>query len=357
MNRRLKIALAADPEVPVPPRLYGGIERVIHFLAEGLWARGHDVTLFAHEDSKISGRLVPYGGQSSHSALDTSRNASTIASRLMLGDVDVIHSFARLAYLAPLALTSTPKLMSYQRPITPASVRAAIRLFGRTLRFTACGRHMIGALADEATWHVIPNGVPIATFTYQPSVSGQAPFVFLGRIEEIKGTHLAIEIARRAGRTLVIAGNIAPEHQPFFDERIKPAIDGMRVRYVGPVDDRQKNELLGSAAALLMPILWEEPFGIVMAEALACGTPVIGFNRASVPEVVRQGVTGWIGKDVDELSALANHVSTLSRRACRTAAEERFSDDVIVSAYERVYFESLTGTTATTAPQQELRNA
>jgi glycosyltransferase involved in cell wall biosynthesis len=339
VSRPLNIAIAADPELPVPPRLYGGIERVIHFLAEGLTARGHNVTLFAHADSNISGRLVPYGGSSSHSLLDTMRNASRIAVSMFGGETDVIHSFGRLAYLAPLALTSTPKLMSYQRPVTPTSVHAAVRLFGRTLSFSACGRHMIGALADEAPWHVIPNGVPLSAFTYQPAVPANAPFVFLGRVEEIKGTHLAIDIARRAGRALVIAGNIAAEHQEYFDQRIKPSVDGVKVRFIGAVDDRQKNELLGAAAALLMPILWDEPFGIVMAEALACGTPVIGFNRASVPEVVSQGITGWIGRDVEELAALANHVSTLSRRACRTAAESRFSDDVIVGAYEALYLE------------------
>src|SRR5689334_17064275 len=109
MSRPLNIAIAADPELPVPPRLYGGIERVIHLLAEGLTARGHNVTLFAHADSNISGRLVPYGGASSHSLLDTMRNASRIAVSMIRGETDVIHSFGRLAYLAPLALTSTPK--------------------------------------------------------------------------------------------------------------------------------------------------------------------------------------------------------------------------------------------------------
>ena len=223
MKKRLNIALAADPELPVPPRLYGGIERVLHFLAEGLTARGHDVTLFAHRDSRISGRLVPYSGTSSHSKLDTLRNAAAIARHA--GAADVIHSFGRLAYLAPLALTSTPKLMSYQRPVTPRSIRAAVRLFGRSISFTACGRHMVGALDAEAVWHVVPNGVPMSQFAYRESVDADAPLAFLGRVEEIKGPHLAIAAARQAGRRLVIAGNVPPEHQAFFDREIKPHVD------------------------------------------------------------------------------------------------------------------------------------
>src|SRR5206468_12466033 len=120
---------------------------------------------------------------------------------------------------------------------------------------------------------------------------------------EIKGPHLAIEVARRTGRRLILAGNISQGHESFFEQQVKPFIDGDRVRYVGPVDDLEKNQLLGEAAALLMPILWDEPFGIVMAEALACGTPVIGFQRASVPEVVADGVSGFLVNDVAQMAA------------------------------------------------------
>src|SRR5205814_8143024 len=143
----------------------------------------------------------------------------------------------------------------------------------------------------------------------------------LGRMEEEKGGHLAIEAARIAGRRLVIAGNVVPARRAYFDSRIKPYVDGRLVEYVGPVDDYEKNRLLGQAAALLMPILWDEPFGIVMAEALACGTPVIGFNRASVGEVVTDGVTGVLCADFAALCEGIRQVDTLDRRACREAAE------------------------------------
>ncbi len=126
----------------------------------------------------------------------------------------------------------------------------------------------------------------LSTYKFTSGVAPDAPFVFLGRIEEIKGPHLAIEIARRAGAKLIIAGNIPEEHRAWFDEMVAPFIDGSQVTFIGPVNDRQKSELLGQARALLMPIIWEEPFGLVMIEAMACGTPVIGMRRGAVPEVV-----------------------------------------------------------------------
>jgi glycosyltransferase involved in cell wall biosynthesis len=130
---------------------------------------------------------------------------------------------------------------------------------------------MVQAVSHIGRWHIIPNGVDIGTYAFQSEVEIDAPLVFLGRIEEIKGPHIAIEIARRTGRRLVIAGNIPEGKKGWFESQVLPYVDGKKITYLGPVDDAQKNDLLGKASALLMPILWEEPFGIVMAEALACG--------------------------------------------------------------------------------------
>ena len=337
MTNRLRIAVTSDPELPVPPVLYGGIERIVHFLVEGLTARGHDVVLFGHRDSRVSCELVPFPGTSSRSAVDSARNATTIARRIATGQFDVIHSFGRLAYLTPIAWSPIRKLMTYQRPITPASIIRARRLFGSSLEFTGCSRHLIQPVESLGTWHVVYNGVPLAAYTFRECVASDAPVVFLGRLEEIKGPHLAIESARLAGRNVVLAGNVEPEHQRYFDEQIRPLLNDTTVKYIGPVGDREKNELLGQAAALLMPILWDEPFGIVMAEALACGTPVIGFNRGSVPEIVAHGATGFLAADAREMAAGIRRIADLDRRACRVSAEERFSDQVIVSAYEALY--------------------
>jgi glycosyltransferase involved in cell wall biosynthesis len=337
MTKRLRIAITTDPELPVPPRLYGGIERIVHVLVEGLIADGHHVVLFGHRDSRVSCELVPLPGTSSQSAIDTARNATTIARRVADGHFDVIHSFGRLAYLTPLAWSPLRKIMTYQRPITPASIARARRLFGSSLEFTGCSRHLIRGVESLGRWHVVYNGVSLAAYTFRDGVAPDAPVVFLGRLEEIKGPHLAIESAGLAGRDIILAGNVESEHQRYFDEHIRPFVDESKVKYIGPVDDREKNDLLGRAAALLMPILWNEPFGIVMAEALACGTPVIAFNRGSVPELVDDDVTGFLVSDAQGMADAIRHSDSLSRRACRVAAEERFSDRVMVRAYEALY--------------------
>jgi glycosyltransferase involved in cell wall biosynthesis len=172
-------------------------------------------------------------------------------------------------------------------------------------------------------------------------VAADAPLVFLGRVERIKGPHHAIAIARRAGRRLVIAGNRVADADDagFFEREIAPHVDDDAVRYVGPVDDVQKNQLLGGAAALLMPIEWDEPFGIVMAEALACGTPVIGFPRGSVPEVIVDGKNGFRCRDIDEAATAAGRLDGIDRVAVRADAERRFGHDAIVDEYERLYAE------------------
>ena len=227
--------------------------------------------------------------------------------------------------------------MTYQREVSRRTVKLAGRIAGGSLEFTAVSRAMTVPVQDLGRWHVIPNGVSLSAYDFRPSVADDAPFVFLGRIEEIKGPHLAIEIARRTGRRLVIAGNIPPEHQAWFDAVIAPHVDGEAVRFVGPVNDAQKNVLLGDAAAFLMPILWEEPFGIVMAEAMACGTPVLGLARGAVPEVVVDGETGYVTETVDALADAARLVDRLDRADSRARVERLYSEDAVVDAYLDVY--------------------
>lgn len=337
----LKVALTVDPEIPVPPLHYGGIERIVDMLLRGLGARGHAVTLFAHPQSTAPAPLVPWPGAESSSRIDTVRNMATLSVAALRQRFDIIHSFSRLAYLGPLLPLPVPKLMSYQREVSVKTTSGAWRLSRGTLEFSAISQWMMKDVARIGRWHLVPNGVPLEQFTFREFVADDAPLVFLGRVEEIKGPHLAIEVARRAGRRLVIAGNIPDAHRQWFDRTIAPQIDGHAVTFVGPVDDRAKNELLGTAAAFLMPILWEEPFGIVMAEAMACGAPVLGFRRGAVPEVVEHGVTGFVEDDVGALVASVAGLGSLSRRACRDRVVAFYSDEVIVDAYERVYREML----------------
>jgi len=332
----MRIAVTVDPEIPVPPKLYGGIERVVHMLVRNLVARGHDVTLFAHRDSQVPCRLLSYPAERSAGATNIIRNLRHVTRELRKGDYDLVHSFGRLVYLLPVLPMRLPKIMSYQRTISPRSIVAGELLARGNLHFTACGRHMISRWGGDTRWHVVYNGVPIDAYSPIYDVSADAPLAYLGRIEPIKGVHLAIEVAQRSGRRLRIAGNVAPEHQGYFQQEIQPHLDD-NIEYIGPVDDRGKNELLGSSAALLMPILWEEPFGIVMAEALACGTPVIGLRRGSVPEIVQDGVNGFVCGSAEEMAAAVARISAIDRRRCRAGCEERFSDHAITDAYLDLY--------------------
>ena len=311
-------------------------------LARGLAANGHHVTLFAHVDSTWPGHLVPWPGKSSGSRHDTLLNAAKLASVVAKERFDVVHSFSRMAYLAPILPFSLPKIMSYQREINPRSVIWANALSRGSLRFTAISRWMMQHVENCGRWSLIPNGVPLSRYTFRREVAQEAPFVFLGRIEEIKGPHLAIEIARRANRRLVIAGNIPSEKRSWVEKNVLRYVDGKLVQFVGPVDDLQKNIILSEASALLMPILWEEPFGIVMAEAMACGTPVLGLRRGAVPEVVVDGITGFVADSIDGLVHAAGRLGSLDRLACRARVEALYSDVAIIAAFEQLYMESLT---------------
>lgn len=332
----MNIALTADPELPVPPRLYGGIERVVDVLARGLVARGHSVTLFAHRDSNSAGRLVSWPGLTSPSKADTARNAAALARHVAGRGYDIVHSFSRIATLTPILPLAVPKLMTYQRPVTRRTVRLGHALSRGTLAFSAISDWMMADVKDIGRWFMVPNGVP-DIYDFVPEVADDAPLVFLGRVEEIKGPHLAIEIAQRAGRRLVIAGNVPKGGEAWFQQLIAPHVDGDRVTYIGPVDDAQKNALLGEAAAFLMPILWDEPFGIVMAEALACGTPVLGLRRGAVPEVVEDGVSGYVRDTADELVTAVAQIGALDRAACRARVTAHYSAQAVVEGYLAVY--------------------
>ncbi|MCP9849782.1 glycosyltransferase [Cyanobium sp. Morenito 9A2] len=332
----MRIALTADPELPVPPLLYGGIERIIDLLARELTRRGHGVTLLAHPDSRTEAELVPWPGRSSRSRADTVRNAATLLREVRRRRFDLVHSFSRIAYLLPLLPLPIPKLMSYQRPISHRSIHLAQALSRGSLQFSAISRWMIEPVAAIGHWHLVPNGVELATYPFVADPGPMAPLVFLGRVEAIKGPHLAIEVARRTGLPLVIAGNVPLEHQDWFEATISPQLDE-QIAYIGPVDDTQKAILLGSARALLMPILWEEPFGIVMAEAMACGTPVLGFARGVVPEVVEHGVSGFVVEGVEALAEAVGRLELRHRRASRGRVERLYAAEAVADGYLKVY--------------------
>ncbi len=345
MRGSLRIVVTVDPIIPVPPRGYGGFERVVDVLVRGLVDRGHRVTLLAHPDSQVPVTLVPYGAPPHWGAVPRSTELWQVGSALLrlLREVDLVHSFGRLAALLPvLPVRSFPKIQSYGREIPWRGVRRASWLAGSSLTLTGCSTSLYerGLREGDNRWVTVYNPVDTLLYSATASVAPDAPLIFLGRVEQIKGTHNAIAIARAARRRLVIAGN-APE-RAYFEAEVAPHL-GESVSYVGEVDDAQKNTLLRSAAALLMPIEWEEPFGIVMAEAMACGTPVIGFRRGSVPEVVQEGVTGFIVGDIAEAVGAVARLPVVDRVGVRAVCEARFGSNVIVDGYEQLYREVLRG--------------
>ncbi len=339
----LRIAITADPYLPVPPRLYGGIERVIALLVSGLVRRGHEVTLIAHPESQTPAALIPYGASSHTDRVARMRELAQVASALIRvsSSIDIIHSFGRLAALLPvLPMRAVKKIQTYQREIPWSGVRRAAWLGGDSILFTGCSTSLYASAngaAGGTRWRTVFNCVDPSSYVSVTTVPDDAPLAFLGRIERIKGTHTAIAIARAAGRPLVIAGNVADAG--YFHTEVAPHIDDRTVSYIGEVDDAAKSRMLGGSAALLMPIAWDEPFGIVMAEAFACGTPVIGFRRGSVPEVVREGVNGFVVSDVPQAVAAVRQLHLLDRDAVRRDCEARFSCDATVDAYEALYQE------------------
>jgi glycosyltransferase involved in cell wall biosynthesis len=333
----MRILVTADPELPVPPIHYGGIERIVAGLVHGFSDRGHSVGLVANSGSTAPAEaLFPWPGLRSRSRLDTIRNTMALVRAVRKFEPDIVHSFSRLWYLAPVLPWRLPKVMSYQRRPSARTVGWASRMARGTLDFTGCSEHIchVGRRA-AGRWTAIHNFVDTSQFSFVPHVPADAPLVFLSRVESIKGPHLAIEAAKRCGRKLIIAGNYGatPADEEYWRTMILPQIDGEQIEYAGPVNDQQKNELLGRAAAMIVPIQWDEPFGIVFAEALACGTPVISCPRGALPEIVEEGRTGFLVESASDLPAAIGRIGELDRAACRKAAESRFGLDSICARY------------------------
>ena len=336
----MNILLTADPEIPVPPKTYGGIERIVDGLVTELRARGHRVGLVEHpESTAVTDGFYPWPGAASQNKTDTWKNAKTLRSAVRHFRPDLLHSFSRLAYMLPLLPSRLPKIMSYQREPSVRTTTWSRRLSRGSLRFTGCSEYICRlGRRSGGDWTAIHNFVELPKFTFQPEVAPDAPLVFLSRIEPIKGTHLAIEVARRAGRRLIIAGNHYDEGENgrYWREQIEPCL-GPDVEYVGPVNDVQKNDLLGRAAAMLVPVQWDEPFGIVFAESLACGTPVISCPRGALPEIVREGVDGFLAADVASLAAKVALLPGIERNNCRSRVESEFEAGVVTGRYVELY--------------------
>jgi glycosyltransferase involved in cell wall biosynthesis len=326
-----------DPGIPVPPVLYGGIERIVFILAEQYTKMGHKVTLLAGPKSYCSGETVTFGSNELDKSKSTVRKEIRFVWRYVHGhrnDFDLIHNFGRLVYLLPVLNHSVKKIMSYQREVAKKNIRMVALLPHKNLLFTACSSYCMSTGNVAGRWDAIYNGIDFANYQLTETVKDDAPLMFLGRLDRIKGVRTAIQVAKQTKNKLIIGGNIShtTDNYEYFKTEIEPLIDDQQIVYLGPLNDEAKNKYLGQAKALLFPIEWDEPFGIVMIEAMACGTPVIAFPRGSVPEVVT-AEAGVIANNFDEMISAVNSLKDYDRMRCREAAMKRFDANIIAMQY------------------------
>jgi glycosyltransferase involved in cell wall biosynthesis len=337
----MRVLVIADSVIPVPPAGYGGVERVLHDLVTELAGRGYQITLLAGPGSKSPGELFTYTD-----ARDRYKLARGVAKwrfrRLLAGFLDrhdVVHSAARLDYILPALRHPIPKLLNLQNPISTEQVDYVLKHSRGRAVFVPCGKKMAEPHLGRGVWRPIHNCTDVSRYPFSPQAEEPAYLGFLGRITPYKGLDEAMHVARAAGLPLVIGGNFgtAPGDREYFDREIAPQIDGRAVRYLGEVNDAAKAKLLGGARALLNPIRWDEPFGIVMVEALACGTPVIATARGEVPFIIEHGKTGYLCSSREEMLRAVAEVARLDRRACRAAAEAHFQPAAMVDKCVEVY--------------------
>jgi len=326
-----------DPGIPVPPPLYGGHERLVYMFAEEYHKLGHEVTLLAGPESHCSGKTITFGTND----LSRSRKIRFKEARAVWrflrkngNDFDLIHNFGRLIYLLPVLNSPVKKIMTYGRPVAPMGIKVVNALPNRNLIFTACSNYCVSTGNVMGTWKTVYNAIDFSQYQLKETVNDDAPLMFLGRLDRIKGVHTAIKVAKATGGKLLIGGNIThtADNHSYFKTEIEPKIDGQQIIYLGALNDSQKNEYLGQAKALLFPIEWDEPFGMVMIEAMACGTPVIAFNRGSVGEIVNTE-NGIIVNNESEMAEAASAIKNIDRKACRKSAEARFDVSVIAKEY------------------------
>jgi glycosyltransferase involved in cell wall biosynthesis len=336
----MRVGMIAPISWRVPPRHYGPWERVVSILSEGLVRHGIDVTLFATADSLTSARLVAVAptGYSEDPSVDAKvyEGLHIAAAFERAGEFDLLHNHFDFLPLSYSRLVKTPV-------VTTIHGFSSERILPVFRAYNDIGHYVSISEADRdpsldyiAT---VYHGIPLGEFTFR---SGPGDYLlFFGRIHPEKGAREAIEVARRSGRKLVIAGIIQDEE--YFREAVAPFVDGDQIRYVGSVGPGERDRLLGGAFALLHLISFEEPFGLSVVESMATGTPVIAFARGSMPEIIVDGTTGFLVESVEAAEEALRRVPDIGRADCRTHVERRFSDERMIEDYIRVYREIVDG--------------
>ena len=334
----MKIAQVAPVIESVPPKTYGGTERVVHYLTEALVAAGHDVTLFASGDSRTSADLFATIPESIR--LSTTRKDPIIAHMLQMEEVvrhahrfDIIHYHTDFYHFPVSRHLTTPHVTTLHGRLDLPELQDVYHEFA-DMPVVSISNHQRTPLPQAHWVNTVYNGIPDTyTFHEQPGEY----LVFLGRFCAEKGPEEAIQIALQTGYPLKMAAKVDPVDAEYFESRIRPLLDHPLIEYIGEVNEQEKNVLLSQAYALLFPIQWPEPFGMVMTESMACGTPVIAFERGAVPEVMQPGVTGFIVHSVEEAIQAVFRIRELDRRECRRYFESRHTSQHMAQGYLQTY--------------------
>lgn len=338
----MRIAQVAPLWERVPPPGYGGTELVVGLLTDELVRRGHEVTLFASGDSLTLAKLVSVHPRALR--LDPSIKEYGVYEMLELSRVyeaanefDIIHSHMGCNALPYVNLVNTPTVHTLHGIFTPDNEKLFVNAKNQPyVSISNSQREPRLGLNYVAT---VYNGIDVSSHQFHPQPEEPPYLAFLGRISPEKGTHIAIQIAKQAGWRLKMAGKVDVVDKEYFEKEVKPLIDGKQIEYLGEANHVQKNALMGGAVATLFTITWREPFGLVMVESMAAGTPVIAMNMGSVPEVIAHGKTGFICNNVAECIDAVGKVEKLDRYTCREHVENNFSVRKMVDGYEAVYQE------------------
>jgi len=341
--KKLKIAQIAPLWIPIPPITYGGIELMLYDLEEELIKRGYDVTLYASGDSQVSAKLKSPSNKALWLDKETKNPHATVIKMLYMinqdkDSFDLIHNHFNF-FMFPLTLFGNlpPMLTTIHTPIDEPCAEV-IKLFSPLIKFCVLSEDARKSAEEKdiSVIDVVPNGIDIEKYPF----NGQPDdyLLYLGRLNKGKGVVTALNVAKRTGQKIVIAGNIVgAEEWTYFMEHVQPLINDENVKFVGQVNFQEKVKLFRGAKAMLFPIDRREPFGLVMIEAMACGTPVIAFNKGSVPEVIENGKTGFIVDTEDEMIEAVNKINIIDRAKCVELVEKKFTLAQMADAYEKLY--------------------